>query len=384
MVRLKPSTEVANILKKWFGSVRYTYNWALSCIKNKPDCYKKNMYWLRKKFINACNIPNKSKWLLETPKSVRDGALHDLDQAYKTNFAKKDHKFSISFRKKKDNQSIVISYDQIKTWKKDNTSIGEMGMFPTFVKNKILFHCKKNNLPDNIEYDCRLSLNKLGQFHLHIPIAKVCENQTDQDNWCSIDPGVKIPWTVYSPTPGICYKIGENDISRIFRLCRHLDKLISKTTATGKHKGKKRSRRQMKIAQTRLRTRIKCLVDEVQWKAINFILSQFKNVIIPPFQTSQMVKKLDRKITSQSVRKMICWKHFTFRQRLLYKAELCNANVFVRTEQYTSKACTNCFNIKYNLGGSRTYKCTKCHIISNRDVCGARNIFLKNALGSNF
>lgn len=395
IVRLNPPPEIASLLRKWFGSVRYTYNWALSCIKKKPNVYKINHYWLRKKFINKNHIHKKNSWLLDTPKSVRDGALKDLTDAFKINFDKKrkdpSHNFDIKFRSRKDIQSIYIPSIDIRTWDKEK---GEMSMFPTFLKNKILFYAKKSkNAPKAVLHDCRLTMNKLGHFHLCIPIAKeACENQTSkEDNWCSIDPGVRTGWTVYSPTQGECYKIGDKDIGRIFRLCIHLDGLISrtenmKTNITIKTKKMKkrmrRKRRRMLKAQIRLRQRIKHLMDDVHWKTINFLTSRYSNIIIPPFNVSSMIGKKDRRITKETVRKMVCWKHFTFRQRLLYKASLVNVNVFVRGESYTSKTCTSCFNVHHALGANKQFKCPSCHLIADRDVCGARNIFLKNALGT--
>ena len=64
-----------------------------------------------------------------------------------------------------------------------------------------------------------------------------CESQTRKDQWCYIDTGVRTFGTVYSPTPGVCYKIGDKDISRIYRLCKNIDDLISKK---GLNKKKKR------------------------------------------------------------------------------------------------------------------------------------------------
>ena len=47
----------------------------------------------------------------------------------------------------------------------------------------------------------------------------------------SIDPGVRIPFTWYSPTKGVG-KIGEHDIGKIVRLCMHMDDLSSKKRQT--------------------------------------------------------------------------------------------------------------------------------------------------------
>ena len=42
----------------------------------------------------------------------------------------------------------------------------------------------------------------------------------------SIDPGIRTPFTWYSPTKGVG-KIGQYDIGRIIRLCKHMDTLLS-------------------------------------------------------------------------------------------------------------------------------------------------------------
>ena len=367
-VRLRPDPETASILRRWFGCVRVTYNWALSCIKDKPKEYKINVIWLRKRFVNACNIPKDKSWLLNTPKHVRDTAIKDLVLGYENNFRKKkdtpNHKFQMKFRRKKDYQSITIPSDAVKDWDSDKES---MIMFPTFLKNRIKFHCRK--VPKEVSYDCRLTLDRLGRFYLCIPyVVPACENQTGREQ-CSIDPGVRTFLTVYSPKVGTSYKIGNNDICRIFRLCKWLDKLCN---------GKKISRKK-RLAQYPLRMRIKTLVDEVHWKAINYLCRNFKEIIIPPFEVSQMVKKANRKIRKKSVRQMLCWRHFTFRQRLLAYAKRTGVQVHVLGEEYTSKTCSNCMSIKSNLGGSKVYRCQHCSLVGDRDLLGARNIFIKNA-----
>ena len=80
---------------------------------------------------------------------------------------------------------------------------------------------------------------------------------------------------------------------------------------------------------------------------------------------------------------MLSWRHYTFRQRLLTSSKDSDTNVHVLGEEYTSKTCTSCMNINYSLGGSKTYKCKKCKVVLDRDVNGARNIFLKNVFLEN-
>lgn len=380
-VRLNPKPEDAAIIKKWFGSARSTYNWALACINEKPNEYRKtDLVWLRKRFINKCNIPKSKQYLLDTPKQVRDTAITDLSQGFKTNFKIKkenpNHYFKMKFRSKKDNQSITLdSRNSIRSWDTENN---EMKMYPTFLKNKIKFHTRKNrSLPDKLDYDCKLLLDKLGRIYLIIVYhEEACENQTGTKphDWCSIDPGVRTMLTVYSPDQGVCFKIGDKDMNRIFRLCKCLDHLISRCAKS------KMQKKKLKIPILRMRMRISNLVTEVHCKSIHLLVNTFNNIIIPSFCVSQMIKHGNRKLNSKSVRQMVTWRHFGFRQRLIQTAKRYNVNVFVRGEEYTSKTCTHCQNIKHDLNGAKHYKCDNCGLVGDRDACGARNIFLKNTV----
>ena len=56
----------------------------------------------------------------------------------------------------------------------------------------------------------------------------------------------------------------------------------------------------------------------------------------------------------------------------------CNKNLYIVDESYTSCTCTNCGNMKKNLGGDEVYRCGNCKIEVDRDVNGARNILIKN------
>lgn len=376
---LKPEDR-ARVLQ-WFGSVRVTYNWALSCINENPKAHNcTSLPSLRKRFINKCNIPKSKQFLLDTPKSLRDSALDDLTQGFRSNFDKKkkdpSHQFQMKFRSRKDDQSITLSsLHDVKAWDSQNR---EMMMYPSIIKNKIKFHTrKKKNVPDEIVHDCKLTKDKLGRIYLIIVYChEACESQTGCKNneWCSIDPGVRTMLTVYSPTKGVCYKIGDNDISRIYRLCKHLDGLISKQDSCKNKRDKKRYKKPI----IRLRMKIRNLVTEVHCKAVFFLVNRFDNIIIPSFNVSEMVKRGKRKIRSKTARQMICWRHFGFRQRLIDTAKRYNVNVFVRSEHYSSKTCTHCQNVKYDLGGAKKYKCSVCRLIADRDVCGARNIFMMN------
>lgn len=380
-ILLKPTPEVKQKLKQWFGCVRTTYNWALACIKDKPKEYPINFIWLRKRFINKCNIPKRFRYLLDTPKHVRDSALKDLEQAFKMNFEKKkndsSHNFEMKFRSKKKEQSFTIPKDFVKMLLNSNENTQELKMYPTFLKSRIKFYLRKNDKDfGNISYDCKLQMDCLGRIFLIVPKRVIaCENQTsEKHDWASLDPGVRDFQTVYCPEDNIAFKIGSGDIKRLTRLCICLDSLISKV----KLEKNKHSRRQKKKACYRVSLRIRNLVKEVHRKGIRFLLDNFKNIIIPPFQVSQMVKRKNRKINSKTARNLLCWSHYKFRTLLIHKASLEGVNVFVRGEEYTTKKCTNCLTINPNVKGQKILKCPYCRVKIDRDLNGSRNIFLKN------
>jgi putative transposase len=367
--RLRVNPETNNILKRWFGSVRLTYNWALSCIKRNPKEYKLNVVSLRKRFINKDNVPKKYNFLLDTPKHVRDSALIDLVAAFKNNISKRkenpNFKFDVKYRIKKENQAFTIPSIAIKLLKQ-----GELKFYPQTLKNVLKYHTRNTPL-QYVNYDCKLTLDKLGRFYLIVPQHSVsaCENQASYKNsWVALDPGVRTFQTAYSPTQGISYKFGDKDISRIFRLCKHLDKLDSI----------KRKSYALKQSMTKLRFKIKNLVKEVHCKIVHFLVTNFQNIIIPPFNVGQMIKKGNRKISSKTVRKMVCWSHYGFRQRLLTKAKEIGVSVHVLGEEYTTKTCTNCMKINHKVKAEKVLCCPHCHVKVDRDVSGARNIFLKN------
>lgn len=387
-IRLFPNQETKEKLKSWFGCVRKTYNLALSSIKEQKS--KINLVDLRKEFTNNSKIQNDGlyEYLLETPKHVRDGAIADLVNAFKSNFTKQkqhpDFQFTINYRSKKQEQSILIESDSGVQLDVQNHQIK---MYPTFLNNPIDYYIrskdKKKFVPD-IQYDCRLIRDTSGKFYLNIPCHVVpCDNQTGNNHvmneWVSLDPGVRTFQTMYSPETGTAYKIGQGDISRIYRLCLQLDRLISQQEKGFEEKVKGHTNhRTIKKQIEKLRKKIKHVIDEVHWKTIHFLLSHFSNIIIPNFKVQEMVNRTTRKINKKVVRQMINWRHYTFRQRLISSANRMGKKVYVVGEEYSSKTCGSCLKIDDHLGGKKVYKCPQCHVHIDRDVNGARNIFMMN------
>src|SRR3954451_1247812 len=108
-----------------------------------------------------------------------------------------------------------------------------------------------------ITSDCKLTYSwktndwKLGWTY---EMQKAPSRETQADGSVravAIDPGVRTPFTWYSPSKGVG-KIGEHDIGRITRLCHKMDDLISRkdkcAASSSKRKQKKARRLNMAVA----------------------------------------------------------------------------------------------------------------------------------------
>lgn len=197
---------------------------------------------------------------------------------------------------------------------------------------------------------------------------------------CSLDPGVRTFNTVYDVNNGRATEIGKGDIGRIFRQCYWLDGMISAMGAPGVMKSKQRCN--WRRAARRMGDKIRTLVGEVHRQAAKWLATSFDVIMLPTFNVSGMVKKADRVLTKNSVRKMMDWSHFLFRRRLLSKCRQTGAKVVLVSEAYTTKTCSVCGKMK-KMGGAKMYHCGHCGASMDRDVNGAKNVFLRNyeALG---
>jgi len=82
--------------------------------------------------------------------------------------------------------------------------------------------------------------------------------------------------------------------------------------------------------------------------------------------------------------RMLTLSHYRFRQILTLKAKEFGTNLHVMGEEYTTKTCC-CGKLNDRIGGSKTYICVDpvCGYRADRDVNGARNVFVKGLMEIN-
>ena len=219
---------------------------------------------------------------------------------------------------------------------------------------------------------CRLSL-RYGQYHLSVPYdEKLPPGRENQARVVALDPGVRSFLTWYcADSVG---KIGEGSFFRIQRLCERLDDLLSRAA-----KSPSRKRRNMRRAANRMRLRIENLVQELHRQTARFLADNFDVILLPTFETSEMVERGRRRIRSKTVRNLLSLAHYQFGMFLRHKARETGAVVLSVNEAYTTKTVSWTGELLENLGGASVVVAQDGERM-DRDYNGARGIYLR-ALG---
>ena len=349
-IRIYPDFNQRKLLKHWIGSSRYVYNRTIDYLK-QPDTIAN---WMQIKAWLMHDLPD---WCDDVPYQVKAMAIKDACQAVKSAKAKwkRDKIFStVKFRTKKaPSQTIHIPKSSMHHEKGPyHTILGLMSMSERF---------------DKPQKDCLLTY-RAGRWFVVVPIEAATKIAESQGRVVSIDPGIRTFATFYSPD--CCGKVGAGDFSRIQRLCYHLDDLISRTR---KEKSKNK-RYRMKKAQCKMRWKVRDLIDELHYKTALFFVRNFDIILIPKFETSQMSRKMTRKIRAKTVRSMLTFAHFRFQEFLKFKAWEYGKCIINVNEAHTSKTCSWNGKIK-KIGSAKFIK--DDNVVVDRDYNGARGIFLR-------
>lgn len=349
-IRLFLNPEQKATLKQWFGVSRYVYNATIKYLQEPGT----KAQWMAIAPIVMGALPD---WAKSVPYQIKKIAVKDACLAVKkakADFKKDGQVRSCKFRSRKDTkQSVYIPKSAIKG----------CGIYHTILGQSKL----KEALPNEFS-DGRLTL-AYGEYYLVVS-EKVQPRQTDnQGRVVALDPGVRTFMTFFSESS---YGwLGDDSNLQIQKLCFKLDKLISRIS-----KAKSVQKRRFKKAADRLKAKIQHLVKELHHKTARFLVDSFDVILLPSFESSQMVSKSRRKIRSKTVRQMLSLSHYQFKKHLEWKAwESGKVALTDINEAYTSKTVSWTGEVK-KIGGSRVIKDADGNRM-NRDLNGARGIFLR-------
>ena len=106
-----------------------------------------------------------------------------------------------------------------------------------------------------------------------------------------------------------------------------------------------------------------------------FLTDNFDVILLPTFEVSEMVVKNSRKIRSKSVRQMLNWSHYRFKEFLKHKAFETGKRVIDCCEAYTSKTVSWTGELVQNLGGKKVIKSQFDNKAMDRDRSGRTGNF---------
>jgi putative transposase len=349
-IRLFLNPEQKALLKQWFGVSRYVYNQTIKYLQEPGT----KAQWMA---IAPTILEALPDWAKTVPYQIKKIAVKDACLAVKkakADFRKDGQIRKCKFRSLRDpKQSVFIPKSAIKGTGVYHTILGPAKL--------------KEALPEAFS-DGRLTL-AYGEYYL-IVSEEVQPRQTDnQGRVVALDPGVRTFMTFFSERS--FGWLGNDSNLQIQKLCFRLDKLISKIS-----KAPSSQKRRFRKAADRLRAKIQHLVKELHHKTAKFLVDNFDVILLPAFESSQMVAKSRRKLRSKSVRQMLSLSHYQFKKHLEWKAweagkvALTNIN-----EAYTSKTVSWTGETK-KIGGSRVIQDANGNRM-DRDLNGARGIFLR-------
>ena len=319
-------------------------------------------------------LPTLPPWHRSAPHEVLVGAIFDACRAvsavkkrnaelarYKSRGSRQDEDFArVRFRSRKNpRQTFTVQANCVSDLGIYRSKLGDLRM------------AEKLPTPENRNI-CRLSL-RYGQYHLSVPYdEKLPPERENQARVVALDPGVRSFLTWYC-TDSVG-KIGEGAFFRIQRLCERLDDLLSRAA-----KSPSRRRRNMRRAANRIRLRIENLVIELHRQAARFLVDNYNVILLPGFETSEMVERGRRRIRSKTVRNLLTLAHYRFKSFIRHKAVETGVIVLDVDEAYTTKTVSWTGELLENLGGASVVVGQDGERM-DRDYNGARGIYLR-ALG---
>ncbi len=387
-VKLFPSPSMRKILREWMRAARVTYNNVIWNTRHHQELQNLSFYDLRQLYVNAHLFQrekpdqgdrsgayklngrviskkrneNVSDRLFVTPKDIRAGAIQDYIGAKKAAFTnlKNGNIQQFKMRYRKGNTSIRINKSCLSV-----ISNGKyINMYPSRLKRILVAKCDRPFLSKlQTLKDCRLKI-EYGHWYLCVPYMKSVEQQVHSENKiCAIDPGIRKMYTVFD---GDRILEIEHNIALQKQLQRKLDYYQSLRSR------KKIVQRSYRRRRERIQRKWNCRVNDMHYKVASMLVSQYKYIGLPPFETSKMVK--GNQLSSKIKRDMLGLKHFQLKQRIRSVARG-HSYIYNVDESYTTQCCTRCGNLKH-MGSNDVYKCKECGLSINRDIGSARSIFM--------
>ena len=355
--KLLPNKEQMETLSKYFGSVRFVYNWGLERkIKTHKENGKSICYVQLAKELTLLKQQKEFEWLNECSSASLQQSLRNLESAF-SNFFKKNAKYP-KFKSKKHSRDSVkfiqsVHFD-FKQWTVILPKIGKVDL----CKN-ITFNQSTNKI-----VNCTVSRDHCGTYWCVVTVDDLQEipskAEISKDSSVGIDLGIKDYAILSDGRKFSNPKHLENTKKRL----AHLQKVLAR-----KEKGSK-NYENMKIKVAKCHRKIANKRNDYLHNLSSYLVNNYKTICLEDLNVKGMQKNhhLARAIQDAS------WGEFT--RQLQYKSDWNGDNIiYIGRFEPSSKTCSVCGYVNHDLKLSdRKWTCPQCGTKHDRDINAAINI----------
>ena len=355
--KLIPNQEQIETLSKYFGCVRFIYNWGLEKkIETHKESGKSICYVQLSSEFTLLKQQKEFEWLSECPRDTLQQSLRNLDRAF-SNFFKKNAKYP-KFKAKKHSRDSVkftksVHFDFI-NWTVKLPKIGKVDLCKsrTFNQetNKIV-NCTVSK-DSCCTYWCVVTVDDLQEIPSKAEISK--------DSSVGIDLGIKDYAILSDGRKFSNPKHLENTKKKL----AHLQKVLAR-----KEKGSKNYEK-MRIKVAKCHRKIANKRNDSLHNLSSYLVNNYKTICLEDLNVKGMLQNhhLARAIQDAS------WGEFT--RQLQYKSDWKGDNIiYIGMFEPSSKTCSVCGYKKEDLKLSdRKWTCPNCGTKHDRDINAAINI----------
>lgn len=402
-IELVPNNKQKSYFRKAFGCARLAYNWGLAEWQRRhKEGEKVDAYGLKKAF-NAIK-KEEYPFVLEVTKYATQQPFINLGKAFKKFFEdlKRGAVSYPQFKKKKDNEgSFYIGGDQVSLSDTNRNSMALKKM-PHNERQKCQYLKVPNlgwvKMTERLRFIGKVNgvvVSQQGDKYFASFSVQVTEEEYRRTHpkTCScrenrnagIDLGIKSALVLSNGVAVENPKPLKDNLRKIKRISRQLDKRTHARTKQERLEGKKKSKnyRRLSVRLSNAQRKVANMRRDFTQKVTTILATHYTHIALEDLNVKGMVRNHH---LAQSVSDVafgeLC-------RQIEYKSLLNGVKVLKADRFYpSSKTCSRCGHIKHDLKLSeRTYHCDKCGAVIDRDYNASLNLLsliTKKQIGADY
>lgn len=402
-IELVPNNKQKSYFRKAFGCARLAYNWGLAEWQRRhKEGEKVDAYGLKKAF-NAIK-KEEYPFVLEVTKYATQQPFINLGKAFKKFFEdlKRGAVSYPQFKKKKDNEgSFYIGGDQV-SLSDTNRNSKALKKMPHNERQKRQYLKVPNlgwvKMTERLRFIGKVNgvvVSQQGDKYFASFSVQVTEEEYRRTHpkTCScrenrnagIDLGIKSALVLSDGVAVENPKPLNDNLRKIKRISRQLDKRIHARTKQERLEGKKKSKnyRKLSVRLSNAQRKVANMRRDFTQKVTTILATHYTHIALENLNVKGMVRnhRLAQSVSDVAFGELC--------RQIEYKSLLNGMKVLKADRFYpSSKTCSRCGHIKHDLKLSdRTYHCDKCGAVIDRDYNASLNLLsliTKKQIGADY